>query len=120
MRFSWLPQLLCISGFLLLGYGIVFIFQVPLPGSVVGMILLFVSLLAGIVKIEWIEQISSFQMRHLTMLFIPFIVSVFISSKFQEILQWNVLIILIVSSICCLLGSAFAVEWYEKIKRKEQ
>ncbi|MTW85022.1 CidA/LrgA family protein [Virgibacillus dakarensis] len=107
-------QLIIIIGFLLLGNGIVAVFPIPLPGSVVGMLLLFVVLITGILNVEWIEKVSSFQLKHLTLLFIPPIVSLFLSSGFLEILQWNILIILIVSSICCLLGTALAVEWLEK------
>lgn len=118
MMLNWFVQLFSILGFLLLGYGIVTVFHIPLPGSVVGMILLFVFLVTGIVKLEWIEKASSFQLKHLTLLFILPIASLFLSSSFLEILQWPVLVILIVSSICCLLGTAFTVEWYEKIKRR--
>ncbi|MRG85881.1 CidA/LrgA family protein [Salinibacillus xinjiangensis] len=108
-----------IGGFLLLGYGVCAVFHIPLPGSVVGMIILFVFLLTGLIKLEWVENFSSFQLRHLTLLFIPPIVSLFLSSTFLNILHWNVFMILILSSVCCLLGSAFAVEWYEKWKRRQ-
>ncbi|WP_099157455.1 CidA/LrgA family protein [Virgibacillus ndiopensis] len=114
MKFIWFPQLLIIFGFLILGYSTATIFHLPLPGSVVGMLLLFVSLITGIMKLEWIEKVSSFQLKHLTLLFIPPIAGLFISSGFIEILKWNILIILIISSIFCLLGTAFAVEWFEK------
>ncbi|MFD1039450.1 CidA/LrgA family protein [Virgibacillus byunsanensis] len=114
MKTNWFLQLFIIIGFLLLGSGIVKVFHIPVPGSIIGMLLLFVCLLTGIIKLEWIERASSFQLKHLTILFIPLITGLFLSSAFLEILHWNVLIILIVSSICCLLGTAFAVEWTEK------
>ncbi|PLR78323.1 murein hydrolase transporter LrgA [Bacillus sp. V3-13] len=118
MKLSWLLQLLIISAFLLLGYGTVAVFRIPLPGSVVGMILLFVFLLTGIIKLDWIERTASFQLKHLTLLFIPPIVSLFLSPSLQQIMHWNIVLILVVSSMCCLLGTAFFVEWYEKIKRR--
>lgn len=118
MKLNWLLQFIILIGFLVLGHGIVSIFPVPLPGAVVGMILLFTCLLTGLVNIEWIEKAASFQLKHLTLLFIPLIAGLFLSSRFFDILQWNIIIILIVSSICCLLGTAYTVEWYEKLKRR--
>jgi holin-like protein len=116
VNLSWFLQLLIILGFLILGRGIVTVFHLPLPSSVVGMLVLFIFLLTGIMKLEWIEKASTFQLKHLTLLFIPPIVSLFLSSSFEEIVRLDVLAILVVSSFCCLLGTAFAVEWYEMIK----
>jgi holin-like protein len=115
---SWILQLFILIGFLLLGDLIVTRFSIPLPGSVVGMLLLFLCLITGILKLAWVEKVSSFQLKHLTLLFIPPIVSLFISAQFLEILQWNIFFILIVSSISCLLGTAYTVEWYERRKRR--
>ncbi|AZV43190.1 murein hydrolase transporter LrgA [Peribacillus asahii] len=119
MKLSWLFQFIILIGFLFLGHIIVSLFSIPLPGAIVGMILLFIGLLTRLVNIKWIEKASSFQLKHLTLLFIPLIAGLFLSSSFLDILQWNILIILIVSSICCLLGTAFTVEWYEKLKRRK-
>lgn len=118
MKLKWLLQILIILGFLLLGSSLVKILYIPLPGSVAGMMILFVFLLTGIIKVEWIEKVSTFQLKHLTLLFIPPVASLFISANIVEILQWNILVILFISSICCLLGTALSVEWYEKIKRR--
>jgi holin-like protein len=118
MKLSWLVQMFTILGFLLVGNGIITVFHIPLPGSVIGMILLFVFLLTGMMKLEWIEKVSSFQLKHLTLLFIPPIASLFLSPRLLEILQWNIIVILLVSSITCLLGTAYTVEWYERIKRR--
>lgn len=119
MGLSWILQVLIILGFLLLGYGIADVLHIPLPGSIVGMILLFISLVTGILKLSWIERVASFQLKHLTLLFIPPIVSLFLTSGLSDIFDWYVLIILIVSSIFSMLGTAFFVEWYEKLKRRD-
>jgi holin-like protein len=118
VNFRWIFQLLIIWGFLQLGYGVASVFHVPFPGSVVGMILLFVFLLTGVMKLSWVEQAASFQLKHLTLLFIPPTVSLILSPSLQRIFNWAILIILLVSSICSLLGTAIFVEWYEKIKRR--
>jgi holin-like protein len=116
---SLILQLLIILAFLLLGYGTANIFHIPLPGSVVGLILLFVFLVTGILKVSWIEKVASFQLKHLTLLFIPPIVSLFLSSALGEIFNLYILIILVISSLCSMLGTAYFVEWYEKFKGRD-
>ncbi|QNU68173.1 CidA/LrgA family protein [Ruminiclostridium herbifermentans] len=45
--------------------------HIPLPGSIIGMILLFICLLFGLIKLEMIEEISKFLLDHLAFFFIP-------------------------------------------------
>jgi holin-like protein len=119
MKQSWIFQLFIIIGFLLLGYTVVTVFPLPLPASVVGMILLFLFLLSGMIKLEWIEKVSTYQLKHLPLLFIPPIVTLFISTSYLEVLHWDIMMILTASSVSCLLGTALIVEWIEKRKRRK-
>ncbi|RXZ81654.1 CidA/LrgA family protein [Paenibacillaceae bacterium] len=61
-------------GFTLLGYLIGSTLQLPVAGNVVGLILLVVSLFAGWVKLEWIEDTAQFLLRHMMIFFAPIIV----------------------------------------------
>jgi hypothetical protein len=63
VNLSWFLQLLIILGFLILGRGIVTVFHLPLPSSVVGMLVLFIFLLTGIMKLEWIEKASNISVK---------------------------------------------------------
>ena len=54
-----------------LGYFLVNTFHLPLPGSVIGMIMLFVLLITGVIKLSWIEDASSLLIKHLAFFFIP-------------------------------------------------
>ncbi|WP_029270181.1 CidA/LrgA family protein [Virgibacillus alimentarius] len=47
-----------------------------IPGSVIGMILLFILLLTNILKVTWIEQGAQFLIKNLSLLFIPVTVGV--------------------------------------------
>jgi holin-like protein len=120
MKLSWILQLLILVSFYILGDEISRLFHIPLPGSVTGMLLLFLFLITGALKLEWIETTATFQLQHLTFLFVPLIASLFLTSSLLNLLHWNVILILIVSSLACLLGTAFSVEWYEKLKRREK
>lgn len=45
--------------------------NLPIPGSVIGLILLFVALQIGIVKVEMIEELCEFLLSNMSFFFIP-------------------------------------------------
>lgn len=52
------------------------ILHIPLPGNVIGMILLWMSLHFGWVKLSWVEQTSQFLLTHMMLFFAPYVVGV--------------------------------------------
>lgn len=64
-------ELAIIVGILLFSYVIQSMTKMPVPAPVLGMIILLLSLLLGIVKLEDIELVSRFFLDHLTFLFVP-------------------------------------------------
>jgi len=44
---------------------------VPMPGSVIGLILFTASLFLGWIKLEWVESTSNFLLKHLLLFFVP-------------------------------------------------
>ncbi|MBB6674425.1 CidA/LrgA family protein [Cohnella nanjingensis] len=52
--------------------------HIPLPGNVLGMLLLLLSLLAGWVKLAWIEASAQFLLKHMLIFFAPTIVGVIV------------------------------------------
>ena len=58
-------------GLLYIGNWIQASLSLSIPGSVIGMLLLFVLLKSGIIKLEWIKEGTSFILRNLTLFFIP-------------------------------------------------
>lgn len=61
---------LIIVGFQLLGIGLHRL-GVPLPGSVLGLLLFTFALALELIKLEWVERSATFLVRHMTLLFIP-------------------------------------------------
>jgi len=45
--------------------------HLPIPGNVVGMVLLFILLMTGIVKLHWVDAGGSWLLKHLSFFFIP-------------------------------------------------
>lgn len=56
-------------------------FQLFVPGSVIGLLLLFLLLTTGVFKTKWIESGAQFMMRHIVIFFIPAIVGVIVYYK---------------------------------------
>ena len=74
--------------------------HIPLPGSIIGMILLFICLISGIIKLEMIAEISKFLLDHLAFFFIPAGVGLL---AYVGILKKNLLPILVICFITTFL-----------------
>ena len=65
-----------LTGFAALGTGLVAALRLPLPGSVVGMVLLWAALSLGVVRLHWIEAAADGLLGILGLLFVPATVGV--------------------------------------------
>ena len=54
-----------------IGFWVVQRTALPIPGNVVGMLALFVLLVAGVVRVSWFELTGSFLIKHLAFFFVP-------------------------------------------------
>ncbi len=57
-------------GFQLVGTGLHKL-GVPLPGSVLGLLIFTLALATGLVKLKWVERTANLLTRHMTLLFLP-------------------------------------------------
>lgn len=69
-------QLILIYAFSLLGQWLRDLFNVPLPGSIIGFILMFAALLLKLVSLRWVESGASLLLAFLPLFFIPATVGV--------------------------------------------
>ena len=88
-----------------------------MPGSVIGMVLLFLALCTKIIKPEWIRQASEFLTKNMTVLFIP--------SAIGIIDQWGLirsnlvtwLIIMVACWALVLASSGWTLQIVKKISK---
>ncbi|GKX27604.1 LrgA family protein [Vallitalea longa] len=66
-----LRQFGIIIGIFLIGELLNKICHVPIPGNILGMVILFVLLSLNVIKVEAIKEISDFLLNHLAFFFIP-------------------------------------------------
>ncbi|MCP3027196.1 CidA/LrgA family protein [Halobacillus sp. A5] len=111
-------QIAVLYGIYFLGEGIRSLLNIPIPGSIIGLLLLFTALSLRIIPVEWIENGARFILVYLPLFFIPATVGVI---NYPDFLSWTgVLLAGIVSlSTLATMTAAGMVSQYFQNKRKE-
>ena len=96
-------QLMIIFMISLVGEGISSVFHLPVPGSIIGLVLLFLALQFKLLRLRHISMVGNFLLANMTILFLP--PAVGIMDKFQVIAPYllpSILIVLgaIVLNVC--------------------
>lgn len=73
--------------------------HLPIPGNVLGMMLLFILLLTGLIKLNWVDQASSFLLKHLVFFFIPITVGIMTLGPMFLQNGLSLIVILIISAV---------------------
>lgn len=97
-------------------------YNIPVPGTILGMIILLLLLITRVLKIERIEKISDVLLEHLTLFFVPSVVGIMnLFDKVKDI-WFYLLIILIISTIVVMTVTGLTVQVLDKYlvnKRKK-
>ena len=106
--------LLVLLGCLALGETAAYRTGIKLPGSIIGMGILFAMLQAGWVKAEWLQQLTDALMANLTLFLVPPCVAVI---SYLDVIanDWfSILTATIGSTICVLLVTGKVHEWVRR------
>lgn len=101
----------------LLGGIIVEFLHVPLPGSIIGLIILLLLLHMKIVKKEYVADGAGFLLPILTLLFIPATVGVV---NYPELLSWLGLSLLIITIISTIFSLGVTAKFAQKLEQTER
>ena len=96
------------------------VFNIPIPGNIIAMILLFVSLCTGIIKVEKVDDISTFFLDHLAFFFIPAgvgLINSFDSIKSSAI---QIIIICIITTIIVMAVTGIIVQFTSNMLAKKK
>ncbi|WP_017756165.1 CidA/LrgA family protein [Calidifontibacillus oryziterrae] len=86
-------------------------FHLPIPGSIMGMLLLFLLLLTKKFKAKWIHKGASFMLSHLPLLFVPVTVGVVeYLHLFKGRGLFSVLVV-VISTFLVMVASAMISQW---------
>ena len=91
-------------------------FHLMIPGSVIGMILLFLLLVFNIIKVSWIESGAGLLIKHLTLFFIPVTVGIMNYFDLFKGKGFILILIVIVSTLIVMITSGYLSQWLVKKK----
>ena len=111
-----LRQLGIILGILLLSHVIQRVIGLPIPSAVLGMFILLVLLLTGVVKLEMIEDVSNFLLKHLTFFFIPAGVSIMTQLNLIKDSWLSFLLVALISTILVIVTTGIISQRLLKVK----
>ena len=103
-------EAIIICGIYLLGVLITDITGVPIPGNVIGMVILFLLLYLKVIKVEQISTISNFFLEHLAFFFIPAGVGLISSFSVIKNIWLQLLIVCFVTTAITMICTGLVVQ----------
>lgn len=85
--------------------------NLPVPGSIIGMILLFVLLTSNIIKIEKVENLANFFLDHLAFFFIPASVGLMTSFASLKGSIFKIILLCILTTIIVIAVTGVTVQF---------
>lgn len=107
-------QIIFIWGFLLLGTWVSNFFSIPLPGSIIGLVLLFICLKLHIIKLQWIDAGASFLTGELLLFFVPAAVGIVQYEDIFGIIGIKLIIVIICSTMVVMASTGWIAEKFAK------
>lgn len=107
-------QIFWILYFYLLGIGVSFLVGGFIPGSVIGMLLLFGALSLGWVKPHRVSGVANLLIRYMVLFFVPPAIGIMAAWSKVEGQIWAVLTAMVVSTIAVIAAVALSQQFLEK------
>lgn len=107
-------EALIILGIYLLGELLAGLLHLPIPGNILGMIILFILLTTKIVKVDNISTVTNFFLDHLAFFFIPAGVGLMASIGIIKSTWWQLLLVCISTTIIVMVATGIVVQTLSK------
>lgn len=111
-------EAIIILGIYLLGEFISQVLSLPIPGNILGMIILLVLLWTKVVKIEQIETIANFLLDHLAFFFIPAGVGLMTSIGIIKDSWLKLIVVCIATTIIIIASTGLIVQYITRKTNK--
>jgi len=98
---------------MLAGKSLANLLPVAFPGSIIGMVLLFILLSSGLIQAHWVERGSSLLIKYMAVMFVPIGVGLI---NYLDLLQQNVAAFLLSSLVSTFVTMALVGLIYKKLK----
>lgn len=116
-----IAQIGIIIVFYLVGQAIVHITGIIIPGSIIGLVLLWLALFFKVLNVKYIQQGASFLLLYLTIFFIPSTVAVINYPELLTISGGLLILAVIISTLITMAITGKVSQWIEKkeLQKKE-
>ena len=113
-------QLAIIFGCLALGELVIYLTGIPLPSSIIGLLLLTLVLKLKVIRLEWVRSISDFLVGNIGFFFVPPGVAVMLDFDLIKAELGPILTASVVSTVLVLAVTGWIHQSYGKAKDKVQ
>lgn len=93
--------------------------HIPIPGSILGMVILFLLLEFGVIRLNWVEVGASWLLAELLLFFIPSAVGVMKYSNLLEMDGLRVLAVVVVGTFAVMASSGLLTNRIYKAKERK-
>src|SRR5699024_8575014 len=94
-------------------------FSLVIPGSVIGMIILFILLLTNLIKVSWIKEGATFVVNNLVLFFIPATVGIINYFEFFKGKGFLLIVIVLFSTLLVMISSGVTSQLIMQRKERE-
>ena len=109
-------QLAILFGCLALGEFVIYVTHIPLPSSILGMLLLTLFLKLKIVRLEWVRSISEFLVANMGFFFVPPGVAIMLYFDIIKAQFWPIVLASVVSAVLVLAVTGWVHQGYDRVK----
>ena len=95
-------------------------FNLPLPGTIIGMILFFILLYTKILKEKNVGEISDFLIKIMMILFLPPIINLLENIHLLRVGFFKILFLLLITTIITMVVTGKTVDFLIKLKEKRR
>jgi holin-like protein len=89
-------------------------FNLPIPGNILGMLVLLVLLITKIIKVEQIETLSNFFLDHLAFFFIPAGVGLMSSAGIIKDSWLRIILVCVITTIIVMAATGITVQFISR------
>ncbi|PKH25734.1 murein hydrolase regulator LrgA [Enterobacterales bacterium CwR94] len=103
-------QLALYGGLFLLSEQLVVWFHLPLPGNIVGMLLLLLLIVTRIIPLHWVKAGASWLLAEMLLFFVPAVVAVVNYAPLLRVDGWRIFLVIGISTLLVLGATALVVD----------
>ena len=115
-----LRQFLIILAISFVGEALKYLLPLPIPASIYGMVILFVGLLTGLIKLSWVKDAGKFLIAVMPVMFIPAGVGLMESWGTLKPFVLPVSVITVITIVTVMVATGICSQWVIRKEKKQE